>query len=103
MTPGRGSATLAVHEKGGVVAVLAHPKLAPVALPKQPDLRVIESKRRAAKLHLLTYVVGNALFWTLWAAVSVSADTWYWWLVVPFLGWTLVLALHLGHAFRART
>ena len=65
-----------------------------------PDLRVIESRQWEAKLHVLTYVVGNAAFWTLWAAVSVSADTWYWWWVVPFAGWTIVLALHVGHASR---
>jgi hypothetical protein len=32
---------------------------------------------RAARLHLLTYIVGNALFSMLWAAVSVTADHWY--------------------------
>ena len=78
--------------------MLSHPKPAPDVLLRRPDLRVIESRQRVAKLHLLTYVVGNAIFWTLWAAVCVSADAWYWWLVVPFAGWTIVLALHLRHA-----
>ena len=81
------------------MAVLSHPKPAPDLLPRRPELRVIES-RRAARLHLLTYLVGNALFWTLWAAVSVSADTWYWWLAVPLPGWTIVLVLHLWHVRR---
>ena len=45
----------------------------------RPELRPIESRRRRAKLHLFTYVVGNALFWTLWGAVSISTDRWYWW------------------------
>ena len=62
------------------MAVLSHPKPTPDVLPRQPELRVIESRQRAAKLHLLTYIVGNAIFWTLWAAVSISADAWYWWL-----------------------
>ena len=44
--------------------------------------------------HLFTYTVGNALAWILWAAVSVTADHWYWWVVIPLLGWMLVLALH---------
>lgn len=68
------------------------------ALPR-PELRLIESRRRRAKLHLFTYVVGNALFWTLWGAVSVSAEHWYWWPIVPLAGWTLVLALHLWHVY----
>ena len=61
------------------MAVLSHPKPASEVLPRQPEFRVIESRQRAAKLHLLTYLVGNAIFWTLWAAVSVAADAWYWW------------------------
>jgi len=69
------------------------------ALPR-PPLPVIEARRRRAKLHLFTYLVGNALFWILWSAVSVSADHWYWWPIVPLAGWTLVLALHLWHVFR---
>lgn len=68
----------------------------------RPELRLVETRRHAAKVHLWTYVVGNALFWTLWAAISVSTDSWYWWIVVPFLGWTVVLALHLRHAYRRR-
>jgi hypothetical protein len=85
------------------MAVLSRPKPAPELLPRQPELRVIEGRQRAANLHLLTYLVGNALFWTLWAAFSVSADAWYSWLVVPFAGWTIVLALHLWHAYRVAT
>jgi hypothetical protein len=81
------------------MAVLSHPKPAPDLLQRPRWLRVVES-RRAATLHLLTYLVGNALFWTLWAAVSVSADTWYWWLAVPFGGWAIVLVLHLWHVRR---
>ena len=80
--------------------MLSHPKPAPDALLRQPDLRVLESRQRVAKLHLLTYLIGNAIVWTLWAAVFVSADAWYWWLFVPFAGWTIVLALHLLHAYR---
>lgn len=82
------------------MAVLSHPKPAPDVLPRRPEFRVIESRQRGAKLHVLTYLVGNAIFWTLWAAISVAADAWYWWLVVPFAGWTIVLALHLWHAYR---
>ena len=82
------------------MVALSHPKPAPEVLARQPELRVIEGRQRAAKLHLLTYLVGNVIFWTLWVAVSVSADAWYWWLVVPFAGWTIVLALHLRHAYR---
>jgi hypothetical protein len=40
-----------------------HPKLSrggPALQP--PELRMIEVKRRRARLHLLTYLVGNALF-----------------------------------------
>lgn len=78
----------------------AQPKARSGPAPSRPDLRLIESRRRRAKLHLFTYVIGNALFWTLWAAVSISADHWYWWPVVPLAGWTLVLALHLWHVYR---
>ena len=60
----------------------------------------MEARRSAAKLHLFTYVVGNALFWILWAAISVTADPWYWWPVVPFVGWTIVLSIHLRRAYR---
>ena len=81
------------------MSAVAHgPVRPPAQLP--PELRLIGGRRRAARLHLLTYVVGNAFFWVLWAAVSVSADHWYWWAVVPVAGWTLVLALHLWHAYR---
>jgi hypothetical protein len=79
------------------MAVLSHRNPVPELLPRRPDLRVIESRRRAAKLHLFTYLVVNAIFWTLWAAAFVSAEAWYWWLVVPLVGWTIVLALHLWH------
>jgi hypothetical protein len=51
-------------------------------------------------VHLFTYVVGNALFWTLWAAISVRADHWYWWKMVPSVGWAFVLAAHLLHVYR---
>lgn len=61
---------------------------------------MVSTRRRAAKLHLFTYVVGNALFWTLWAAAFVTADPWYWWPVVPLAGWTIVLAIHLRRAYR---
>jgi hypothetical protein len=66
----------------------------------RPPLRIIESRRPAATLHLFTYVVGNALFWVMWTAISVAAATWYWWAIVPVAGWTLVLGLHLRHAYR---
>jgi 2TM domain len=75
------------------------PSSVPARRRTTPDLRLIESKR-AAKLHLFTYVLGNAIFWTLWAALSVSADDWYWWLAVPFVGWTIVLVLHIWHVWR---
>jgi hypothetical protein len=78
------------------MAVLSHRDPVPDVLPRRPELRLIERRRRADR-HLLTYLVGNAIFWTLWAAAFVSADAWYWWLVVPLVGWTIVLALHLWH------
>lgn len=65
------------------------------------ELQIIEGRRHRARLHLFTYLVGNALLWTLWGAISISANDWYWWPVVPFAGWTLVLALHLWHVYRA--
>lgn len=80
------------------MTVQTQPRPVPVELPPPPELQVIPGGGPAADLHLFTYVVGNALAWVLWAAVSVSADQWYWWLVVPLAGWTLVLALHLWHA-----
>jgi 2TM domain-containing protein len=77
----------------------AHPKPSRGPTLPQPELRLIES-RRGAQLHLLTFVVGNALFWTFWGALSISTDRWYWWPVAPLAGWTLVLALHLWHVYR---
>ena len=68
--------------------------------PRPPQLRVIEIRRRRAKRHLFTYLVGNALFWILWGAISVSADHWYVWPIIPFAGWAVVLALHLWHVRR---
>ena len=76
-------------------------KTAPALPARKPELRVVEARRHTARPHLWTYVVGNALVWTLWAAISVSTDHWYWWIVVPLVGWTAVLALHLRHAYRA--
>jgi hypothetical protein len=74
------------------------PRLHAPVLPLR-HLRVVEQRRRLARLHLFSYAVGNALFWALWAAVSVTADRWYWWATVPIAGWTLVLA---GHLIRVR-
>jgi hypothetical protein len=64
------------------------------------ELRLVGRRRRAAKLHLLTYVVGNASFWLAWAAISATSDPWYWWPAVPFAAWTLMLGAHLWHVFR---
>ena len=74
---------------------VAPPPVLPAPPPPRPP--ALEPRRRVARLHLFTYVVGNALFWLLWAAISISAETWYWWPLVPFAGWTLVLTLHLRH------
>ena len=81
------------------MAVQAHPKPAHAVLPR-PELRVIAASPRKAQLHLLTFLVVNALFWALWAAISVTADRWYWWPIIPFAGWAVVLA---GHLWRVRT
>lgn len=69
--------------------------------PPPPRLHAMRARRRRARLHLLTYVVGNALFWTVWGAISVSADRWYWWPIIPSAGWAAVLGLHLWHVHRA--
>lgn len=84
--------------KGGVMSVLAHKPARPPAHAR-PQLRLLEP-RQAARLHLLTYTVGSAFFWLLWGAISVAADTWYWWATVSVGGWTLVLGLHLWYALR---
>lgn len=81
------------------MVIQARPKASSGPALLRPEFRLIETRRRRAKLHLFTYVVGNALFWALWGAVSLSAEHWYWWPVVPFAGWTLVLALHLWHVY----
>ena len=62
---------------------------------RRPRLQLVETRLSAPKANLFTWIVGNALAWLLWAAVSVSADHWYWWVAVPLAGWTLVLGLHL--------
>jgi hypothetical protein len=80
------------------MVIQAHPQASRAPAPPRPELRLIESGRPLAQLHLFTFVVGNALFWTLWGAVSISTERWYWWPVVPFAGWALVLMLHLRHA-----
>lgn len=79
----------------------AHPQQAPRPTVERPVLRPAEAKRRPATLHFFTYVVGNALAWILWCAISISTDNWYWWPVVPLAGWTLVLALRLRHVYRS--
>lgn len=81
------------------MSVQAHPRPTVAPPPRRPELRAVEGGRRRAELHLFTYVVVNALAWTLWAALTVTADRWYWWPVVPLAGWTLVLAGHLRHAY----
>ena len=58
-----------------------------------PATGVKKVRRRQANLHLFTYVVGNALAWILWAAISISADHWYWWALIPLLGWAIVLGI----------
>jgi hypothetical protein len=84
------------------MAAQSHSKPAPDLLPRRPTLRVIESTK-PAQLHLFTYVVGNAMFWTLWGAICVSADRWHWWPILPFAGWALVLSAYLWHAHRHRS
>jgi hypothetical protein len=79
------------------MVIQPHPAVSRAPARTRPELRLIASRRRRAKLHLFTDVVGNALFWTLWGAVSISTDRWYWWPVAPLVGWTLELALHLWH------
>lgn len=70
------------------------------SIAQRPDLRLVEAKRRhRAQLHLLTYIIGNALFWTLWGALTTSTDYWYWWPIIPIAGWTAVLGIHLWHVF----
>lgn len=82
------------------MVVQTRPKVTPAPLPRR-ELGVLETRRRrVAQVHLFTYIVGNALFWTAWAAISITADHWYWWPVVPFVGWAIVLAAHLWHVYR---
>jgi hypothetical protein len=85
-----------LETKGGIMGALVQPKLAPAPTETRPQLRAVPARPRT-DLHLYTYLVSNALAWALWAAISVSAEAWYWWVIVPLTGWTLVLALHLGH------
>jgi hypothetical protein len=58
-------------------------------------LRAVDVEQRPPELHLFTYVVGNALFWITWGAISVSSARWYVWPLVPATGWALVLIWHL--------
>ena len=75
------------------MAAQTHPNPVSAATPPRARLRVVEGTRQPPRRHLFTYVVVNALCWVLWAALSVSAEPWYWWIAVPLAGWTLVLAL----------
>lgn len=84
------------------MSVVAHGPVRPPT-PVRPPVSAAEARRRRADLHLFTYTVGTALVWVLWAAISVSADRWYWWALVPVAAWTLVLALHLTHAHRLQS
>lgn len=68
--------------------------------PARLSSRPPAGRRPGVELHLITYVVGNLLFWTVWGAISISTDHWYWWPIVPLAGWTVVLALHLWMARR---
>ena len=81
------------------MGVVTQPRPARTHHGAKPRLYLVAARRSPTGLHLLTYTVGTALFWVLWAAISISADTWYWWAIVPVAGWTLVLALHLTRAY----
>ena len=76
------------------------PEQRPVPQRRPPSTRAVRPVPRAARLHLWTYVVGNAAFWALWGATAISTGAWYWWPVVPFVGWTAILAVHLVRARR---
>ena len=78
--------------------VHAHPTVQRGPVLPGAGLRLVPPIARRRELHLVTYVVGNALAWLLWASIAVSAEAWYWWLLVPLAGWTLVLGLDLRHA-----
>ena len=82
------------------MVVQTHPKVSRGPALPSPGRRVVETRSRRAKLHLVTYLVGNALFWILCGAIAVSADHWYWWPLLPSVGWALVLTLHFWHVYR---
>ena len=79
------------------MGVLIQPDQAPSQAEAKRRLVAVEAAQHRAELHLFTYAIGNALFWLLWAAISVSADAWYWWVLFPLAGWTCVLTAHLAH------
>ncbi len=81
------------------MAVNVRPSV-PLRAPPPLQLIAAQRRRRAFRLHLFTYVVGNAFFWALWGAIAVSADRWYWWPVVPVAGWAGVLLIHVCLAYR---
>lgn len=77
------------------MSAVAHAR--PASPPVQSRPRAVAPRRQASP-HLVDFAAGSAVFWVLWSALAVSADTWYWWFLVPVACWTLAFALRLLQA-----
>jgi hypothetical protein len=86
--PGPGATLVVPSRKGGGMTVSTRPRPAPPSAPGRSPTAV----PAATEGGLVTDVLGHALFWAAWAAVTVSAEAWYWWAAVPLAGWAATLA-----------
>jgi hypothetical protein len=70
---------------------------------REDDLRAaaIRSLRRkhAFKIHLLVYVLVNALLIAIWVAGGVTSGVWYPWWIFPLFGWGIGVAIQGWSAY----
>jgi hypothetical protein len=75
----------------------------PVARLQRNDPRRREARRRAARrgvqIHLAGYLTMVVIVLTVWLAVGLTADAWYFWPIWPILGAGIGV---LGHALPVR-
>src|SRR5664279_3581709 len=56
---------------------------------------ILNLRRQAAfKIHLLMYVLVNALLVAIWAVVGIASGVWFPWWVFPLFGWGIGVAAH---------
>ena len=58
--------------------------------------------KRMFRVHVMTYLMVNALLIGIWVAIGVGADAWFPWPIFPILGWGVALFFHKQAVYGSR-